>query len=286
MNSARPSDVVALLRRLNFRPSRLLGQNFLVDANILAILLRSANVKSTDTILEVGPGLGILTGPLLERANHVAAIEKDDRLHTYLKEAFFGNDKLELIHDDAMQFDLETLPNLKTGKLISNLPYSIASRFLVAVTESGNRPTRMVVTVQQEVGDRLAASPGTKDYGLLSVLVQLRYQVKLVRVISPSCFYPRPKIRSAIVRFDAEPDTKIAVRDAQSFKALVRHAFSRRRKQLGSLLPSAPGTLRVDRTSSQKLIRAANLDPSARPESLAVIDWIRLSNACVQRNST
>ena len=275
MKLTRPSDVVALLERLDFRPSRVLGQNFLIDGNILEILLRSGDVGPADQVLEVGPGLGIVTGPLLQRAARVVAIEKDDRLHGHLAGTFADQPALELIHADALSVDLEAILGSGVNKLVANLPYGIASRLLVELAESANRPERMVATVQQEVAERLTATPGTKAFGVLSVLVQYRYRARLVKLISENCFYPRPKIRSGIVQMEAHG--RPGASDDQGFKTLVKHAFSRRRKQLGSLLPSMPGA-RIGRPQAQALIAEAGLDPTARPETLAVEDWIRLAD--------
>lgn len=276
MKLTRPSDVVALLERLRFRPSRILGQNFLIDGNILDILLRAADIGADDQILEVGPGLGIVTGPLLQRAARVVAIEKDDRLHAHLASTFSDQPHLDLIHADALAVDLNALLSSGVNKLVANLPYAIASRLLVELSESPCRPTRMVATVQQEVGERLTAGPGTKEIGVLSVLLQYRYDVRVVKTISERCFFPRPQIRSAIVQLDAH--TRPGAKDHLAFKSLVKHAFSRRRKQLGSLLPSLPGIC-IGRDQAHDLLSGLDINPTARPETLAIADWIRLADA-------
>ena len=133
----------------------------------------------------------------------------------------------------------------------------------------------MVATVQQEVGERLAAGPGTKDVGVLSVLMQYRYDVRVVKTISERCFFPRPQIRSAIVQMDTHDRPGAA--DHGTFKSLVKHAFSRRRKQLGSLLPSVPGG-RIGRDQAHEVLCGIDIDPTARPETLAISDWIRLAD--------
>lgn len=276
MKPTRPSEVAALLAHLDFRPRRALGQNFLVDANILEILLRTAEVGPQDQVLEIGPGLGILTGPLLARAARVVAIEKDDRLYDYLAGAFAEEPRLELVHADALAADLDGWLRAGVNKLVANLPYATASRMLVDLAGSAHRPQRMVVTVQDEVGQRLAAAPGSRALGVLSLLVQYRYDVRLVKTVSERCFFPPPRIRSVIVRLDAHGRPGAAAETR--FRALVKCAFSRRRGQLGGLLAAMPDA-RLDREAARALLRRVGLDPAARPETLAVADWIRLADA-------
>ena len=180
-----------------------------------------------------------------------------------------------MIHADALSVDLDTLLGRGVNRMVANLPYSIASRLLVELSESAHRPTRMVATVQQEVAARLAAGPGGKDYGVISVLMQYRYDVRMLKTISEACFFPRPQIKSAIVRMDAHD--RPGASNNLAFKTLVKHAFSRRRKQLGSLLPSVPG-IQIGREEAHAVMRAVGLDPTVRPETLTVADWIRLTD--------
>ncbi len=187
-NLTHPSEVRSLLARLDFHPSRVLGQNFLIDRNILNILLEAADLSPADRVVEVGPGLGVLTEALLERTAGVTAVEKDNRLAPYLRERFAGESRLELIHSDVLDCDLPAVFPQPGMKLVANLPYAIAARLLVDLTEIPHPPALVIITIQREVADRLTAVPSTKDYGLLSILMQRRYAVTTVKHISRTCF--------------------------------------------------------------------------------------------------
>jgi len=265
MNLTSPKNVTELLASLNFRPSKTLGQNFLIDGNILRIMLDTAEVGPEDQVLEVGPGLGVVTEGLLARAKRVVAIELDKRLYAYLREKFAGQKNLELIPGDALDSDFNALMKSGINKVASNLPYGAGSRILVELFESSPAPSRMAVTVQLEVADRLAARPGTKAFGLLSVLAQLDYEIEVRKIVSPTCFYPAPQVKSAIVSL-VRRSVPRKVRDRAVFKELVKKAFSQRRKQIGTILRGAN-------------FEAAGINPASRPEELYVEDWCRLASA-------
>jgi 16S rRNA (adenine1518-N6/adenine1519-N6)-dimethyltransferase len=262
-----PSSVRALLTQLNFQPSRVLGQNFLIDGNILRILVDAADPTPAETVLEIGPGLGVLTEALLARAGRVIAIEKDARLHAWLTQRFAAEPRLDLRLGDALRADLPALFAGGVNKLAANLPYSVGSRILMDCFMAARGPSRIVVTVQKEVADRLAAAPGGSDYGLLSVWAQVRYHVRLHKVIPRTCFLPAPEVTSAIVTLDRKAEDPLPAELARGFADLVKRAFSQRRKQLGGLLKNPDACV------------AAGIAPSARPEELAVADWIRLAAA-------
>ncbi len=271
MNLTAPSEVKALLARLEFRPSKVLGQNFLIDSNILKILVATADLQPGDAVIEIGPGLGVLTECLTRNASQVVAIEKDRRLAAYLRERFRETANLELIEADALDVDLN--PYLAGGcnKVVANLPYSIASRLLVDLAEAPERPRQMVVTVQNEVADRLTAKADTDDYGLLSVILQLRYEISIRKEISPSCFYPPPEVKSAIVNLVLREPAVQPV-NYNLFKELLKLCFSKRRKQLG-------GILRKRFPQVETALPALGLDLRSRPETLNPEQWVSLSNA-------
>lgn len=272
VNLTRPSEVRALLDRLAFKPSRALGQNFLIDGNILRIMLDAAELAPRDAVLEIGPGLGVLTGPLLERADRVIAIEKDDLLHAHLRETLGGAPNLTLLHADALNCDLAGILAAGVNKVVANLPYSVGTRVLVELCRAPARPERMAVTVQREVADRMAAKPDTKDYGVLSVFAQLDYAVSVHKRIPRTCFFPAPKVESAIVVLARRP-RPTPVRDDPAFRALVKRCFEHRRKQLGTLIGNGDALAR------------AGIDPRRRPETLSLEDWIRLSNLATDRGN-
>ena len=272
MKLTKPSDVRALLAAMDFHPSRVLGQNFLIDANILNILLDAAALAPTDAVLEVGPGLGVLTEGLIERAGRVVAVEKDSRLFEWLQNNYTASPKITLIHSDILDVELAPLLAGGVNKCVANLPYAVASRFLVELMGAERAPERIVVTVQLEVAERLAAAPSTHDYGLISVLAQLDYNVSIHKRISPSCFWPQPEVTSAILLMVRREQPLVAVGNRAALLQLLKLCFSKRRKQLGA-------TLRGEGfADAEKILADLALAPALRPENLSPADWARLSS--------
>ena len=274
MNLTHPSEVRDLLAQLGLRPRRALGQNFLIDANILRILLSAAELHQEDRVLEIGPGLGVVTEWLLRWAGRVVAIEKDPVLYAHLRGRFEGAAHLDLRCGDALDADLEALFADGVNKVVANLPYSIGSRFLVRVLQVRRPPERVVVTVQREVADRLAAAPATKDYGLLGILTQQRYAVRVRKEVSPTCFLPTPEVRSAIVelrrREEDDPPAEALVRRLD----LLHRAFSRRRKKLLPLLQQA-----LPAESARALCARLGVALEARPENVTPAQWAALAES-------
>ena len=271
-NLTRPSEVRALLTQLDFHPSRVLGQNFLIDRNILNILLDAAELRPDDAVVEVGPGLGVLTAALLERAAAVTAVEKDNRLAPYLRARFADEPRLTLIHSDVLECDLPALFPRPGGKLVANLPYAIAARLLVELTALPHPPATIVVTIQREVADRLAAAPATDDYGLLSILMQRHYAVATVKHVAPSCFWPPPEVHSSIAKLVRRPAPLGGPADELALRELLRHAFSRRRKTMAR-------SLRDLVADPLPALAQAGIAPTARAEELAPEAWPALLRA-------
>ena len=247
----RPTEVRAILAQLDFHPSRILGQNFLIDRNILNILLAAAE---------------------LQQVAAVTAVEKDNRLAPYLRERFAGETKLNLIHADILDCDLPALFPGPGLKLVANLPYAIAARLLVELTALPHPPALIVVTIQREVADRLTAQPSTKDYGLLSILLQRHYAIATVKHISPSCFWPPPEVQSSISKLVRRPAPLGGPADEQALRDLLRHAFSRRRKTLAR-------SLRDLVADPLPALALAGIAPTARAEELPPEKWPALLNA-------
>jgi 16S rRNA (adenine1518-N6/adenine1519-N6)-dimethyltransferase len=261
------TEVRQLLTELDLRPSKALGQNFLIDGNILQIILREADIRRDETVLEIGPGLGMLTEALLDRAKHVVAIERDARLCEYLRQRFPG---LELDHGDAVKMLASRSVVHDSGfKVVSNLPYSISTPILERLVEGDRKPRRIVVTLQREVAQRLAARPRTKDYGALTVLTQLHYHCTVAHVVSSGCFFPSPRVESAIVVLDRR-DPRVKLKPRAPFREIVRTGFGQRRKMLKKLLSKFGD---VDAAFA-----ATALSPTARAEELELEQWIALVN--------
>ncbi|HBA85667.1 MAG TPA: ribosomal RNA small subunit methyltransferase A [Verrucomicrobia bacterium] len=278
MKLTRPSEVKALLQELEFQPSKVLGQNFLIDGNILRILVDAAEIHPGDQVLEVGPGLGVLTEEIIARGARLIAVEKDKRLYAYLLTQFAQGPDLEFRNADILEVDLNALLVMGVNKVVANLPYSVGSRFLVDLFEAERAVEGIVVTVQKEVGARLAARSGSSDYGLLSVLAQLRYEVSMAKTVSPSCFYPPPEVTSAIVRLKVKPQSPSREEMIRTRK-LLKLCFSARRKQL---LTTLRGYLQIDSKSQGKLenlLHGIGIGPKVRPEEIPPYQWRELGRS-------
>lgn len=264
-----PSATRELLTRLNHAPKRFLGQNFLVDGNIVRKSLELARVAPGDHIVEVGPGLGTLTTALLEAGAHVWAVERDRTLHAHLAAELAPRfpATFHLLEGDAVEHPLAGLtPSSGDFKVVANLPYAIATPWLDAVLE-GPLPARLVLMLQQEASQRYTAEPGTKSYGAISVFLQAAYETAPGHRVAASCFHPRPDVESHLLHLVRRPEPYVFPAGA---KACIRGCFQQRRKQVGSLLRSAlPG----DGAFWRELLASADLDERARPEELPVAWW-------------
>lgn len=275
----RPSVIKEILAANDIAPSRVLGQNFLVDENILHIILASAHIAETDRVLEIGPGLGVLTEQLIARCRHVVAIEKDARLATYIRDTFGGHPALRLIEGDALDQQLpELLRTEEISHVISNLPYSSGTRILMELIAAPCRPLRLVVMLQSDVAERLAAKPGSRIYGVASIYTQMYYDIVVRKSVSPSCFYPPPDVRSALVEGYRRAEPQAALDDPALFGQLVKWCFSQRRKQIGRILLKAPGTVVPAGSDVSELLEKTGIRPDQRPESIPVRDWGLLAN--------
>jgi len=267
------SDVRTLVNHLGFHPSRALGQNFLIDHNILDIIIDSTDLCSEDRVLEVGPGLGVLTDEILNQAKHLIAVEKDRRLYAYLSEKMADKKTLELIEGDVLKVGIPYLLSRGIDKFVSNLPYNPGSRILLDVVCDKNAPKEIVVTVQLEVGQRIVATPESKSFGLMAAWCQLHYETTLVKAISPSCFWPRPDIRSAIVKLRHRNESILDKSLENIFYKLTRYAFQQRRKQLASTLSKAPADFSIAADKCRELLVSVGATPSARAEELSIEQW-------------
>ncbi len=264
-----PSIIKALLDSLEHRPNKGLGQNYLIDSNILGIIVAAAEISPNDQLLEVGPGLGALTQALLTTGAKLIAVEKDQTMVAHLREHF---QTLELLEADVLDVKLNELFAGGINKIVANLPYSAGSRFIVNALEAKPLPEKMVFMVQREVADRLTAQPGGKTFGPLAIWSQLNYDVKNIKNVSPTCFMPAPKVWSAVVRFEKRPAPLAEVRNYERFKKLIKLCFTQRRKQIGS-------NLRKNAPEFFQCLEKCGIDPAARPEQISIEKWVALANA-------
>ena len=265
----RPSEIHELLARHGVRPSRALGQNFLADENTARRIVRLADLQPGERVVEVGPGIGSLTVELADAGVHVRAIEVDRHLVPILEEVVEGRD-VEVVHGDAMRVDWRAHLGAEPWVMVANLPYNVATPLVIGVLESAPMVERILVMVQREVGERMAASAGDDAYGAMSVKVAYYASAQVVGTVSPNVFVPKPKVESALVKLVRHDRPPVDVRDADAMFALVRAGFATRRKTLRNTLEG-----RVD---AEQFARA-HVDPQARAETLSLADWARLVDA-------
>ena len=261
------------LRKFDVRPNRELGQNFLIDDNILGVIGRAAELDSADVVLEVGGGLGVLSEYLAARVGHLHVVEIDGTLEAPLAEALdpFANATLHLA--DAVRLDLATLTPRPT-KVVANLPYGVAATVLLKSITELPQATLWVAMVQREVAERLAAAPGGKTYGATSVLAQLACDVRLLRRVPRTVFHPEPNVESALLVM-----RRRAPAPAPELTALVHAGFAHRRKTLAGSLALAPGAGPGLRESARTALGALGLPADARAERLAPAEWAGLADA-------
>ena len=276
-----PTATRALLDRIGHRPRHFLGQNFLVDGNIVRKSIAMAGVRPGETVIEVGPGLGTLTSALLGAGAQVWAVEKDPALHAHLAQDLLARHPgaFHLLLGDAVEHPRAEWPGSADPdtpfKIVANLPYAIATPWLDAVLERP-LPERMVLMLQQEAAQRYTARPGTKTFGAISVFLQAAYTATPGHKVAAACFYPRPDVESCLLNLVRKPEPVVFSTIA---KTLIRACFQQRRKQIGALLRKRlPG----DRGEWLEQLGAAGLSSRSRPESIPVAVWVHLCAALAE----
>ncbi len=250
-------------------PKKSLGQHFLTDRSYIERIVLAVDPKPGDRLVEIGPGQGAITMPLLRRHGELTAIEFDRDLITPLMEASEGVGRLTIIHKDVLAVDFGKLAGDERLRLVGNLPYNLSSPILFHALEHAASIRDMVFMLQKEVVDRMAAGPGSKVYGRLSVMLQAYCTVTPLFVVPPGAFRPPPKVDSAVVRMVPRPPAEIGVTDPQRFTEVVRAAFGQRRKTLRNALSGV---------CDGAAIEAAGISPDARAEQVEVAAFIRLAN--------
>ncbi len=279
----RPAE---LLRRHGIRPRKGLGQHFLVDRSYLARIVRAAELGPSDTVLEVGPGLGVLTEVLTDLAGQVVAVEIDPIMLAIVRERLGSRPHLRIVDGDVLRTDLaallaEVLPagapteGVVPGyKVVANLPYYITSAVLRHVFEARIRPERAVVMVQREVADRMMTGEG--EHSILSIATQFYARPSRVAVVPAGAFHPRPRVDSAVVRLDVHPVPPVDVEDTEQFFRVVRAGFGQKRKQLRNSLANG-----LDRTTGEieDALAVASVDHARRAQTLSLPEWAAITAA-------
>lgn len=275
----RSLNVRQVLKRHGLKPKRSWSQNFLIDEDVLFDIAEAVEWGEVQTVIELGAGIGTLSAMLARNARRVVAVERDRDLAALLRAEFKNNPVVEVLEDNAATLDFGELSGRLGEKpaVVGNLPYHMATQILFHLLASGADLSHWVLMFQKELADRLQAAHGSRTYGVVSVLVQQRADVEQVLQVEPQAFYPRPKVRSSVLRFWPRAVPRVPVRDWDLFEQVVKGAFGQRRKKVRNALLSAFGP----RLSSGGLDRAflvADIDDNLRAEQLSIEDFSRLAD--------
>ena len=260
------------------RPKKALGQNFLVDRNVLDRIVEAVAIAPDDAVLEIGPGRGALTTLLAERATRVMAVELDRDLVPVLRKLFVGRPNVEIIPADILAVDLPALLSAhgaQQWKVAANLPYNISSQVLFRFLDHPRLFASLVLMFQREVGERLLASPATKEYGILSVFCRLHFDISRVLLVRPGAFYPVPKVDSIVLKFVPLAAPRVEVGDEALFRRLVKASFGQRRKTLWNCLRGA-GLAPSDEVLIE-VLRSCAIDGARRGETLSLEEFAALA---------
>ena len=264
-----------LVKKYNFKFSKSLGQNFLIDDSVLNDIVNGADVNSEDFIIEIGPGVGTLTAQLLNKAKKVTSIELDNDLIPILQQELGDHPNFSLIHKDALKVDFnEVIGDEKSVKLVANLPYYVTTPIIVNLLKNKYNFKSLTIMIQKEVAERMDAEPNCKEYGSLSLLVQYYCDTKIIRKVAPSSFMPRPKVESIVIRLDRLEEPRVKVQDESLMFEIIRSSFNMRRKTLWNGVKN----IGVDKDNLMKAFEEAGVDPKRRGETLSLEEFARLSD--------
>ncbi|TYA12457.1 16S rRNA (adenine(1518)-N(6)/adenine(1519)-N(6))-dimethyltransferase RsmA [Paenibacillus faecis] len=279
---ATPRRTKEIIQRHGFSFKKSLGQNFLIDQNILGKIVGAADLDKSKGALEIGPGIGALTEKLAQQAGRVAAVEIDQRLLPILEEVLEPYPQVHVIHGDVLKLDLHALfasefKECEKVSVVANLPYYVTTPILMKLLEAGLPLENIVVMIQKEVAERMAAGPGGKEYGSLSIAVQYYSEPELVCIVPHSVFIPQPNVESAVIRLKVRSAPPVTVTEEAFFFEVVQAAFAQRRKTISNNLKSRffPGE---GRERLESLLAEAGIEPARRAETLSLEEFAKLSN--------
>ena len=273
------SAVSELMRRNNYLPKKGLGQNFLTDPRVAEKIISAARITSEDYVVEIGPGLGALTQVLADKAAALLAVELDKQLTLILNDLFAGVSHVEIIQGDILKTDINQLMKKRgwqTAKLVANLPYYITTPIIMALLESRCPFSVITVMVQREVAERMAAKPGGKQYGALTLAAAYYTKVSLAAIVPRNCFFPRPTVDSTVITLEISPP-KVNMNDEETLFKCIKAAFGQRRKTLLNCL-RAQDWIDKDRDELLNIIQSCGFDENIRGEMLSLDDFIQLAS--------
>lgn len=272
---ASPQVTQHILNRFKLRADKKLGQNFLIDENVVHQIVAAAELSEADTVLEVGPGIGTLTQGLAESKARVVAVELDTRLLPVLATTLNGYDNVRVVHGDILKVNIMEEVGAPSFKVCANLPYYITTPIIFALLEKRLPMERLVAMVQKEVAERMAAQPGGKEYGALSVAIQYYTEPKIAFVVPPTSFIPAPAVDSAVIVCKRREKPPVEVCDEGLFFRVVKAAFSLRRKMLSNSLKN----MGIKSEQVAKWLELAGVDGKRRAETLSLEDFAKLTNS-------
>ena len=272
MNEIPPLDAVAVLKRYGLRADKRLGQNFLQDPLALEKIVEAAQIQPTDTVLEIGPGLGSLTRYLAFSAKEVIAVELDQDLLAPLRSVLAAYHNVRVIQGDILKLSLKEVIYENDYLVVANIPYYITSALIRHLLENSLKPRCIVLTIQKEVAERICAKPG--ELSLLALSVQIYGRPRIAARIPATAFFPTPKVDSAVLYIDIYPSPQIKQDLLKTFFQLTKAGFGQKRKTLRNSLSSG---LHIPPSTAEELLQKAEIDPSRRAETLTIEDWEKLS---------
>ncbi|MDY5045345.1 16S rRNA (adenine(1518)-N(6)/adenine(1519)-N(6))-dimethyltransferase RsmA [Phascolarctobacterium sp.] len=272
---ASPQVTQHILNRFKLRADKKLGQNFLIDENVVRQIVEAAELSEADTVLEVGPGIGTLTQGLAESKAKVVAVELDTRLLPVLATTLEGYDNVRVVHGDILKVNIMEEVGAPEFKVCANLPYYITTPIIFALLEKRLPMERLVAMVQKEVAERMAAQPGGKDYGALSVAIQYYTEPEIAFIVPPTSFIPAPAVDSAVIVCKRRSKPPVEVCDEALFFRVVKAAFSLRRKMLSNSLKN----MGIKSEQVAKWLELAGVDGKRRAETLSLEDFAKLTNS-------
>ena len=279
-----PTEVTRLLTKYDFKCKKRLGQNFLIDQNTLQIIINSLKLHKKDCILEIGTGIGTLTSALAPLVKQVISVEKDKKLTPLLKESLSSSDNIEIIFEDVMKFDLldffkqKRTKDEKIEKIVGNLPYYISISLISQILECNRYLKLAVFLVQKEVGERLMAKAGKKNYGILSLVAQYYSKPQKVHIVPSTVFYPQPKVSSMIIKLDIYKKPQVQVGNEKLFFNIIRASFQQRRKRLINSLSNYFKEV-IAKAEIENILAETSIDRNCRGETLTIEEFARLSMA-------
>jgi 16S rRNA (adenine1518-N6/adenine1519-N6)-dimethyltransferase len=265
--------------KYNFKFTKSLGQNFLIDDSVLDDIVDGAEITKEDYVIEIGPGVGTLTKELLQRAKRVTSIELDEKLIPILQEELKDFENFELVHKDALKVDYnELIGEEKSVKIVANLPYYVTTPIIANLLNGKYNIASITIMIQKEVAERIDAEPSTKDYGAFSLLVQYYCNTKIIRRVPPSSFIPAPKVDSIVIRLDRLEKPRVQISDEKLFFNVIRQSFNMRRKTLWNAMKN----IGLDKEKLKDAFEKANIDPNRRGETLSIEEFANLSKTITE----